>query len=106
MIIFSAISGLSSGLAAFVGGLVYILPGYLYAARLFSNVSPRAIVRIMCVFYIGEVLKFMVSIVLFIVLLKFFAFPLLPYFVGYIVAALAFCVVSMFLMNKSMVNTV
>lgn len=104
--VFFIASSKYAALALLCGGLVYILPGYFYAVRLFSNVSPRAIVRVMCVFYIGEVLKLVTSIVLFIVLLKFFAFPLLPYFLGYLVAALTFCVASMCLMSKTMVNSV
>lgn len=106
VVIFFVITGPKAGFAALCGGLVYIGPGYLYAARLFSNVSARAIVRIMCVFYVGEVLKLMISIGLFIVLLRVFTFPLLPYFLGYLVAALAFCIAPFWLMNKKTVNTV
>lgn len=103
---FCLMSGSRSALAVLCGGLVYILPGYFYAARLFSDVSPRAIVRIMFIFYLGELLKLMVSIGLFMMLLTAFKFPLLPYFLGYLVAALAFCVAPLWLMNRTMVNTV
>ena len=105
-VVFFLISGHRSALAVLCGGLVNILPGYFYAARLFSNVSPHAIMRIMCIFYVGEVLKLMLSIGLFITLLTVFKFPILPYFLGYLVAALAFCVAPLWLMNRTMVNTV
>lgn len=94
-----------AALAVLCGGMAYIVPGYFYAARLFSNVSPHAIMRIMAIFYLGEVLKLMVSIGLFITLLTVFSFPLLPYFLGYLLAALSFCVAPMWLMNRTMVNT-
>lgn len=99
-IVFFLTSGYRAALAVVCGGLVNILPSYCYAARLFANVSPHAIVRIMCVFYIGEVLKLVISIVMFIVLLMMFRFPLLPYFLGYLVAALTFCIAPFWIMNK------
>ena len=100
-VLFFLISGRRASLAVICGGLVNILPGFFYAARLFSNVSPHAIMRIMVIFYVGEVLKLIVSVGLFIVLLTVFKFPLLPYFLGYLVAALAFCVAPMWLMNET-----
>jgi ATP synthase protein I len=104
-LVFFIVRNKYAALAVLSGGLAYILPGYFYAAGLFSNVSPRAIMRIMCFFYLGEALKLMVSIGLFIVLFKIFTFPILPYFVGYLAAALTFCVASMYLMSKTMVNS-
>lgn len=98
-IVFFLISNHRAALAVLCGGLVNVLPGYFYAARLFANVSPQAIMRIMCIFYIGEVLKLIISIGMFIVLLMIFKFPLLPYFLGYLVAALAFCVAPFWIMN-------
>lgn len=105
-IVFGLINNHRAALAVLCGGLVYILPGYFYAARLFSNVSPHALVRIMFIFYLGEILKLMVSIGLFITLLHVFSFPLLPYFLGYLVAALSFCVAPLWLMNRTMVSNV
>ena len=99
--VFFLTSGHRAALAVIAGGLVNILPGYFYAARLFSNVSPHAIMRIMVIFYVGEVLKLIVSVGLFIILLSVFKFPLVPYFLGYLVAALAFCVAPLWLMNQA-----
>lgn len=103
--IFLITKGVYALVAALVGGLIYILPGYLYAKWLFLNISPRSIVRVVSVFYIGEILKLAISIILFILMLKFFVFPLVPYFVGYLVAALSFCVASMILMSKTVVSS-
>ncbi|MES2204592.1 MAG: ATP synthase subunit I, partial [Pseudomonadota bacterium] len=100
-VVFFLISGHRASLAVICGGLVNILPGYFYAARLFANVSPHAIMRIMVIFYVGEVLKLIISVGLFIILLSVFKFPLLPYFLGYLVAALAFCVAPLWLMNQA-----
>lgn len=100
-LIFALMSGAKALLAVLCGGFVYILPGYFYAARLFSNVSAHAIVRIMVTFYVGEVLKLIISVGLFVVLLRVFSFPLWPYFFGYLVAALAFCIAPLWLMSRN-----
>lgn len=95
--------GMSTGraaVAALIGGLVHITPCYFYAKRLFSDVSARAIGRIMFTFYVGEVLKLVVSVGLFIGLYLAYDIPLLPYFVGYVVATLSFCVAPLVLMSN------
>lgn len=99
-IIFLFIVDYRTALAGLCGGLVYILPGYFYAGRLLGNVSPRATMRVMLVFYLGEALKLLSSVGLFIVLFYAFTFPLLPYFLGYLIAALAFCIAPVLLMNR------
>lgn len=99
--VFLFVSGSKSAGAALVGGLVYIAPCYLYANRLFSNVSAQAIKRIITVFYLGEIGKLVVSVGLFIWLFHIYQFPVLPYFLGYLVAAIAFCVAPVWLINTS-----
>ena len=95
-----------SGLSVLAGGVVYILPAYLYALCLFSDVSPQKITRIMCIFYVGEILKLLLSVGLFLLFWSFFRLPLLPYFVGYSVSVISFFMGSMILMSKTMVNKV
>jgi ATP synthase protein I len=97
--IFWGISGGKSALATALGGFVHIVPCYFYASRLFSNVSARAVNKIIATFYIGEVLKLVVSVGLFIGLYRLYHLPLLPYFVGYLAATLSFCVAPMVLMS-------
>lgn len=98
--VFLLITGYRAALATLCGGLVYILPGYFYAGRLLSNVSSRAVMRIMMVFYLGEALKLLVTVGLFVLLFYMFSFSLLPYFLGYLSAALAFCIAPMFFLNN------
>lgn len=98
--VFFVLSGSKSAGAALCGGLIYIVPCFLYANRLFANVSPQAIKRIIVVFYLGEILKLLVSVGLFILLMYLISLPLLPYFLGYLVAALAFSVAPLWVMKE------
>ena len=95
------LGGEKSAVAVIVGGLVYVTPCYLYANRLFSNVSAQAIKRIIITFYLGEIGKLVVSVGLFIGLYHVYQFPIMPYFLGYLVAAIAFCVAPIWLINSS-----
>jgi ATP synthase protein I len=97
---FWVLSGGKSAVAALCGGLVYIVPCFLYANRLFANVSPQAIKRIIIVFYLGEILKLLVSVGLFVLLMYLINLPLLPYFLGYLVAALSFCIAPLWIMKE------
>lgn len=98
--VFLAASSLRAALACLAGGSVHLIPCYFYAKRLFSDVSPRAVGKIMITFYLGEVLKLVVSVGLFIGLYLAYHMPLLPYFVGYMVATLSFCVAPLLLVSN------
>jgi ATP synthase protein I len=99
-VVFLGISGGKAALATAVGGLVHIVPCYFYASRLFSDVSARAVGKIITTFYVGEILKLAASVGLFIGLYVLYHLPLMPYLVGYIVATLSFCVAPMIMMSK------
>ena len=98
--IFLGISGGKAALATVWGGFVHIVPCYFYASRLFSDVSARAVGKIITTFYVGEILKLMASVGLFIGLYLLYHLPLLPYLVGYLVATLSFCVAPMIIMSN------
>ena len=89
---FLFVQGSRYALATLCGGLVYLTPSYFYAQRLFSNISVHAVTRLMRTFYLGEALKIFLSVGLFIALFYWANFPLMPYFLGYAVVALAFCI--------------
>lgn len=85
-----------SAFACFLGGVVYLVPCFCYARQLFSNLSAHAVKRIIITFYVGEIVKLVVSIGLFIGLYHLFNLPIWPYFLGYLMAALAFCIAPIF----------
>jgi len=86
------IGGLSAAEALLVGGLIYVVPSACYAARIFSNLSSHAIKQTIVIFYGGELLKLMVTIGAFFLVLHYVDLPLAPYFIGYLIGALSFCI--------------
>jgi ATP synthase protein I len=84
--------------ALLIGAAVYIIPGVCYAAQLFANLSSHALKRIMMIFYFGEILKLLVSVCAFVLIFKMMTLPLIPYFLGYLIAAVSFCVAPLFIL--------
>ncbi|MFN3234835.1 MAG: ATP synthase subunit I [Gammaproteobacteria bacterium] len=101
-IIVATLFDLKSSFACLLGGLVYILPSLAYARYLFSNISARKIGRLLGIFYLGEILKLIVSVSLFIIFYHLLRLPLYPYFAGYVIAALSFCFAPLMTMKEMM----
>lgn len=83
-------AGSLSGLAALAGGGIAILPGAYFAVKVFSvppNAPPKRLVH---AFYKGEALKFVITVVLFIIALQWFADDFLPLLTTYIAALLVY----------------
>lgn len=78
-IILLIIKGAAVALAVFAGGTIWTIANWLVANRLFSNVSPRAANKIVVNFYFAMASKLLLTLVLFIALIK-----LLPLSLGYL----------------------
>ena len=79
--------------SALTGGGINILATAVFAARVFA-VKPGASARQMArAFYIGEVIKFLVTVGLFVVVLVWMDVSFLPLFVTYAITMLAFWLV-------------
>ena len=84
---------LAEGTAAYsalLGGLVYIIPAWCFAAKLFQHGGARAANKIVRAFYVGEALKLMLTAVLFALVLIFIRISALAFFSAYIIMQLAF----------------
>lgn len=78
-------AGTKAGLSAILGGLVSAIPNAVFAIKLFQYQGARAAKQIVNSFYIGEVLKIILSIVLFALVFIFFKIVPLVFFATYIV---------------------
>jgi ATP synthase protein I len=78
------------------GGAICIIPNIYFAHKLFAQTGALAAKRIIASFYICEVVKFIITILLFIVAFKYFNTNKLAIFLGYIVAQIAFWMAALF----------
>lgn len=72
------------------GGGVCILPNLYFAHKLFAQTGAKAVRQILATFYISEVVKFIITIVLFWIAFKYFTINKIAIFIGYLVAQFTF----------------
>ncbi|QHG92214.1 F0F1 ATP synthase subunit I [Coxiella endosymbiont of Amblyomma sculptum] len=82
------IVGLMKGISVLLGGMAYLLPGLYFAHHLFGivNSSKAEGKQIVIGFYIGELIKFVLSIVLIIIILLCIPISVVPFSMGYVAA--------------------
>lgn len=78
------------------GGAICIIPNIYFAHKLFSKTGAQATKQIISSFYISEVVKFFITIVLFIIAFKYFVTNKLLIFIGYIIAQITFWLTALF----------
>jgi ATP synthase protein I len=81
-----------SAYSALIGGLVCVLANWIFAKKVFVHSGARKAKQILQGIYLGEVLKYVLSIMLFIISVKFLYIKGLPFFVNYIITQSAFWV--------------
>ncbi len=76
--------------SALLGGMTCVLSNAYFAKKLFSVTGAQAAQKIVANFYIAELVKVLITIILFIICFKFLAISALPFFLTYIIAQMAF----------------
>jgi ATP synthase protein I len=78
------------------GGFTCVLPNAYFAYKLFRRTGAKTSRQIVTSFYLGEVVKFILTVILFTIAFKFFNVNKLALFIGYIVAQIAFWFTALF----------
>jgi ATP synthase protein I len=79
-----------TALSVILGGLACVLPSAYFARRFFFSTDARAAKQIIRSFYIGEMIKLLLTGILVIVFVRYFPVSLLPFFVGFAGAQFGF----------------
>lgn len=77
------------------GGIICIVPNAYFAYKFFAKTGAQAARQIIAAFYVGEMVKFIITIALFLIVFKFFNTNKLAIFIGYIVAQITFWVTAL-----------
>ena len=92
----------TSSISIVLGGVVWFIPNLYFAYKVFPNtktaLTPQRIVRN---FYRAEVIKLLLSALIFIVILKIFAVAMLPFLTGYAAAQVSFWIASLLTLLKT-----
>lgn len=87
--------------SASLGGLASVIPGAYFAWRVFAHVDARMSKQMVRSFYVNELIKLILSVVLVITFVKAFAVSLPAFFIGFVLAQLGFWLSPLF-DNKQM----
>jgi ATP synthase protein I len=77
------------------GGIICILPNAYFAHKLFAKTGAQVVRSIIASFYICEVVKYVITGLLFVIAFKYLNTNKLALFVGYIVAQLTFWITAL-----------
>lgn len=84
------LSGLAETKSLLLGGLTAILPTVYFAYTFFAKTGAIAAKEITRTFYRAEAVKLLSTGLLFVVIIKWFSPVFLPFFIGFVVAQMAF----------------
>lgn len=89
-IIVLLVMGFKKGFSVFLGSSAYIIPQFIFAWLVFFYAKIRLIDWFMITFFIGEVIKLVISAFLFIFIVNYFPINLIFTMTGYIIAIISF----------------
>lgn len=72
------------------GGAICVIPNIYFAHKLFAKTGATATKQIIASFYISEIVKFIITVILFVIAFRYFTTNKLAIFIGYIVAQITF----------------
>jgi ATP synthase protein I len=94
------LNGLQSSLSALAGGLTYGLPNLFFVAIVFRFTGAQQMTQFMAAFYAGEMLKLILSGILFVLVVKYLPVSLLSVVIGFIGAIVSFWIVCIWHFTK------
>ncbi|MBX3708409.1 MAG: ATP synthase subunit I [Gammaproteobacteria bacterium] len=94
------LNGTRSGFSVLMGGLAYGLPNLIFVWRVFRYVGASQITQFVTAFFIGEIVKLILSAVLFLMIVKYLPISLLSVLIGFAGAIVLFWVVCFWIFSK------
>jgi ATP synthase protein I len=94
------LKGIQSGLSTLVGGLSHWLPTCIFMWRVSAHAGVRAVNRFMVAFFAGEVVKLILTGILFLIAVRYLHISLLPAVVGLVASIVAFWIASVVCLYK------
>lgn len=94
------IHGLSSGLSVLLGGFCYGLPNLIFVWRVFRYAGAHQMTQFLAAFFLGEMIKLILSGVLFLLIVKYLPVSLLSVLIGFLCAIVSFWIACISLFGR------
>ena len=92
-IIAAFLANLQSGWSVLAGGMTYVIPNLLFVATVFRFTGAQQMSQFMAAFYAGEMIKLILSGILFLLVVKYLPVSLSSVVIGFVGAIVAFWLV-------------
>ena len=89
------LNGLTSSESVLAGGMAYGIPNLVFVWLVFRFVGAQQMAKFMAAFFAGEVVKLLLSAILFLGIVKYLPVSLLSVLVGFVGAIVSFWIVCM-----------
>lgn len=94
------LQGLNAGLSALSGVAVWMLPNLFFAHKFFSDMRPSMGGHIVKNLFFAEIIKWLLSAILFLGFLKMFSLSLFPFVVGFLSTQILSWIVSLVITER------
>ena len=93
------VSGMKSSFSVFAGGMAYGLANLIFVWQVFRFTGAKAMTAFVLAFFTGEMIKLVLSAILFLLIVKFLPVSLLSTLIGLIGAIVSFWIVCLLRIN-------
>lgn len=94
------IRGKTSGYSVFAGGMAYGSANLIFVWRVFRYAGANQMAQFVAAFFFGEMMKLVVSAILFLIIVKYLPVSLLSVLIGFIGAIVSFWIACMWHFSK------
>lgn len=98
------IGGPLCGFSVFAGGAAYVLPNLIFVWRVFRYVGAGEMGRFVTAFFLGEMLKLILSAFLFLLVEKYLPVSLLSELIGFVGAIISFWIACMWFFSRQNIS--
>jgi len=92
---------IKSAYSVVLGGMICVLPSIYFAYKLFHYMGASRVKQAIRAFYLGELVKLLMIAILSILVFKFITIIPFDYFLGFIIAQLAFWIAPNFILGRN-----
>lgn len=98
------LTGINKGLSVLIGGLIYGIPNLIFVWRVFRYAGAQQMTAFLAAFFVGEMIKLILSGIFFVLVVKYLPVSLLSVLVGLAASMVAFWIVCMWQFSERTVS--
>lgn len=91
---------LNSGLSVLAGGITFLLPNFVFVWMAFAHAGARQSKKVVRGFYAGEAIKLFLTVILFVVFLKYTTLTLIAFYMSFALLVVSQWLAPFFFYNK------